>query len=96
MTITRVLPILPLGGLRTGQTGVATSCGQLAPISAITEVVLDPGQRTWLIGDFDVTRDGCPSPLPVQMQVSYSQAGAKQVVRLTGFKDLTQVRFEGC
>jgi len=93
VVLREVRPILPLGGLRATASSWGT-CGEL-PVGAGAAPSLAAGSTGWLTMTFDVlTR--CPRPLPVQFNLSYTQAGKAQTVRLDAFPDLGNVRYTGC
>jgi hypothetical protein len=58
-------------------------------------IALGPGDTTWVTA---VVRPlvACPSPAPLQFQVSYSINGQKSTFKLPGFPDLTAVHYSGC
>jgi hypothetical protein len=57
--------------------------------------VLPPNGTAWLSATFRVLV-ACPSPLPVQFNVSYQENGRSDTAHLAGFPDLGQVTYTGC
>ena len=58
--------------------------------------LLPATRRVTLLVVFEVLGDGCPSALPVDFRVIYSQNDGLHFASLTGFKDLSDVPFAGC
>jgi hypothetical protein len=88
--------VLPMGGLKPLAV-LWGPCGSLrtTQVGAGTEVMLQPGETTWLTIIFKV-QVACPTPLPVQFSVEYLEQGRSATARLPGFPDLGGVPFTGC
>jgi hypothetical protein len=93
VVLREVWPVLPLGGLRAMASGWGT-CGELSTGAGATPA-LAAGSTGWFTMTFDVLIR-CPGPLPVQFNLSYTQAGKAQTVRLDAFPDLGNVPYTGC
>ncbi len=72
-------------------TGVV-EVGSSTPASA---AVLPPNGTAWLSATFRVLV-GCPSPLPVQFNVSYQENERTDTAQLAGLPNLAQVAYTGC
>ena len=72
--------------------GGAVEAGSATPGGA---AVLPPDGTAWLSATFRVPV-ACPSPLPVQFNVSYEENGRTDTAQLAGFPDLEQVTYTGC
>jgi hypothetical protein len=58
-------------------------------------VALGPGETTWVTAIVQPLV-ACPSPAPLQFQVTYSVNSQRETFNLPGFSDLTAVRYSGC
>jgi hypothetical protein len=88
--------VLPLGGLKPLAV-LWGPCGSLqtTPGGAGTDVMLEPGETTWLTIIFKV-QVACPAPLPVQFSVEFLEQGRSATAKLPGFPDLGGVPYTGC
>lgn len=93
VTLGRIRPLLPLGGLRATASSWGT-CGAVPEAGAFPPS-LGSGATDWLTVTFDVLVR-CPAPLPVQFEVTYLQSGRVAAARFDGFSDLGQVPYSGC
>jgi hypothetical protein len=66
--------------------------GSATPAGA---AVLPPNGTAWLSATFQVL-EACPSPLPVQFNVSYQENGRTDTAHLAGFPDLAHVAYTSC
>jgi hypothetical protein len=112
VTLGRVRPILPLGGLRLisqqwAPCGAwqAPEGGVIAVIGASTGEVeaksaagaaVLPPYGTAWLSVTFGVLVACPRPLPVQFSVSYQENGRTDTAQLPGFPDLGQVTYTGC
>jgi hypothetical protein len=94
ITLRRVEPVLPLGGLRTVSQQWAP-CGVLPAGLDQFGSRLAAGASTWFTITFKVLM-GCPHPLPVQFTVDYAWHGQPVAASLPGFVDLGEVPYTGC
>ena len=94
ITLRQLDAVLPLGGLRAAQQLVGT-CGQLQQTRAVPGTTLVPGATTWLTITFDVLVT-CPTPLPVQFGIHYTDGDKDFTVTLGAFADLGGVSYSGC
>lgn len=94
VTLGKVLPTFPLGGLHMIASGLGT-CGEIPFASPFTKPVLGPGMTGWVTTTVSV-KVRCPQPLPVSFMVSYAQFGRSSVAALNGFPDLSQVAYRDC
>jgi hypothetical protein len=95
VTLDRIAVKLPMGGMRLLRTAPG-SCGQLGPPGQpIAGYRLAPRATTWITVTVAVLVD-CPAPLPVQINVDYTQAGRAQSALLGGFPDMGNVPYTGC
>jgi len=95
MTLRRVVPVLPIGGLKEITQAWGT-CGELPLATVIPGNTLAAGASGWFTVTFRVIFRGCPQPLPVQFTLDYQQRGREASIRLPGFPDLSQVPYPGC
>ncbi len=95
MTLRRVVPDLPIGGLKEITQAWGT-CGELPLATVVLGNTLAAGASGWFTVTFRVILRGCPGPLPVQFTLDYDQHGREASVRLPGFSDLSQVPYPGC
>jgi hypothetical protein len=58
-------------------------------------IALGPGDTTWVTAVVQPLV-ACPSPAPLQFQVTYSINSQKSTFKLPGFPDLTAVHYSGC
>jgi len=94
VTLGKVLPTFPLGGLHMITSGLGT-CGEIPLASPFTKPVLGPGMTGWVTATVSV-KVRCPQPLPVGFMVSYAQFGRSSATVLNGFPDLSQVAYRNC
>jgi hypothetical protein len=94
VTLRRVWPIVPLGGMRPATSAYGTR-GSLPELGFRAPAEIDAGATRWLTITFDVVM-GCPRPLPVQFKVSYVASGKAATASFDSFPDLSQVRYTGC
>jgi hypothetical protein len=92
--LTEVDPVLPLGGLRVTRQSVGP-CGGLGLTQPIAGATVRAGSSVWVSAVFDVLLT-CPTPLPVQFNVAYSQGESTGTASLAGFADLGGVTYSGC
>jgi hypothetical protein len=92
--LAQVEAILPLGGLRVSRQSLGP-CGGLGLARSIAGATIPAGSSVWVSAVFDVLLT-CPTPLPVQFNVSYSQGQSTGTASLGGFPDLGGVSFSGC
>jgi hypothetical protein len=93
LTILRIAPLLPLGGLK-ALSLTWGPCGEL-PGQPPEDQALTPGNSLWFTVTFRVLVT-CPGPLPVQFAIGYSQNGQRAASTVAGFPDLSQVHYSGC
>ncbi len=97
LTIERVQPLLPLGGLRTK--GVARgACGQLLPTrsaDAVAGYEVAARASVWITIEVDVLLP-CPAPIPVQVRLQFTQSRHQFTAELNPFADLGDVPYSGC
>ncbi len=85
----------PMGGLRPVGS-VRGPCGELpGSDSGINGYVLAVGASVWLTVTVDVLT-GCPTPLPLTMQLNYTENGHAATTLPNGFPDLGGVPYTGC
>jgi hypothetical protein len=94
VTLGKVLPTFPLGGLRMITSGLGT-CGEIPVASPFAKSVLGPGMTGWVTTTVSV-KVRCPQPLPVGFMVRYAQSGRSSATVLNGFPDLSQVAYRNC
>jgi hypothetical protein len=94
VTLGPIDAVLPLGGLRRTAGAVGT-CGQLSSSGGAAGAAFPAGASTWLTMTFDVLMP-CPTPMPVQFVVGYTQGGQHADSRLSAFPDLGGVPYTGC
>jgi hypothetical protein len=94
VTLGKVRPTFPLGGLRMITSGLGT-CGEIPFAGPFTKPVLGPGMTGWVTATVSV-KVRCPQPLPVGFMVRYAQSGKSSVAALNGFPDLSQVAYRNC
>ena len=97
LTIDRVQPLLPLGGLRP-KTVARGACGQLVPMGSADAVAgyeVAARASVWITIEADVLMS-CPAALPVQMRLHFTQLGHQFTAELTPFTDLGDVHYRGC
>jgi hypothetical protein len=98
LTLQSVTAVLPLGGLKQ-VSSQWEPCGALPSALAADpeEVILTPGNSTWLTVSFQVNRR-CPTASPVQFNVKFLAGGQERAYGaiLPGFADLSQVSFSSC
>jgi hypothetical protein len=98
LTLQSVTAVLPLGGLKQ-VSSQWEPCGALPSALAADpeEVILMPGNSTWLTVSFQVSRR-CPTASPVQFNVKFLAGGQERAYGaiLPGFADLSQVSFSSC
>jgi hypothetical protein len=92
VALRQIEPVLPLGGLKAVASRWGT-CGALGPGGPAPS--LGAGAAGWLTVTFDVIVS-CPQPYPVQLKISYVQAGRLVTAELDGFPDLGQVHYNNC
>jgi hypothetical protein len=90
----QVQSVLPLGGLRFSR-GSLGPCGGLGLVQSIPGATVQAGSSVWISAVFDVLLT-CPTPLPVQFSVDYSQGQRTGTASLAGFADLGGVSYSGC
>jgi hypothetical protein len=93
VTILRVAPLVPLGGLK-ALSLIWGPCGEL-PGQPPEDQALAPGNSLWFTVSFRVLV-ACPGPLPVQFAIGYSENGQRGATSVEGFADLSQVHYSGC
>ncbi len=85
----------PMGGLRP-VSNVRGPCGELpGSDSGINGYVLAVGASVWLTVTVDVLT-GCPTALPLTMQLDYTENGHAATTMPNGFPDLGGVPYTGC
>jgi hypothetical protein len=98
LTLQSVTAVLPLGGLKQ-VSSQWEPCGALPSALAADpeQVILMPGNSTWLTVSFQVSRR-CPTASPVQFNVKFLAGGQERAYGaiLPGFADLSQVSFSSC
>jgi len=94
VTLGKVLPTFPLGGLHVIASGLGT-CGEIPFASPFADPVLGPGMTGWVTATVSV-EVRCPQPLPVGFRVRFEQAGKSSATVLNGFPDLSQVAYRDC
>lgn len=94
VTLGKVMPMFPMGGLHVIATGLGT-CGEIPLASPFPDPVLGPGMTGWVTATVSVDVR-CPQPLPVGFKVRYERAGKSSAVVLNGFPDLSQVAYRNC
>lgn len=93
LQITHVQGVFPLGELRMVDAAVGRCDDPGVPVGGNWVAA---GGTAWLRLTVDVL-EGCPRPLPVQFQIGYTAVnGPPASVRLSGFPDLSSVRYSGC
>jgi hypothetical protein len=99
-----VKPVLPVGGLLKVLSWRWAPCGLDHDGTVPDTVALGPGETTWVTAVVQPLV-ACPSPAPLQFQVTYSvnrhQTAysvnrQKSTVNLPGFPDLSAVPYTGC
>ncbi len=97
LTLNRVRPLLPLGGLRTK--GITRgACGQLLPTrsaDAIAGYEIAARASVWITIEMDVLMS-CPAPIPVQVRLEFTQFRHQYTAELNPFADLGDVPYSGC
>jgi hypothetical protein len=88
------MAVLPLGGLKQLGWRWAT-CGALPAPLAEADVIVMPGQSTWMAVSFKVQMH-CPAGAHAQFIVGYLVQGKPASASLPGFPDLSQVPYSGC
>lgn len=94
VTLRRVVPDLPIGGLAM-ISEQWEPCGGLPTGDPGSGDVVGPSSTSWFSVTFKVL-EKCPRPFPVQFTVEYEYAGRTSKVQLPGFADLSQVSYSGC
>lgn len=93
-TLRRVEVILPLHGLRATASAWG-SCGQMSPVDTGTPHQLPPDAITWLTITLDVLIP-CPTPIPVILNLTYTQGDHTATSDLHSFPDLGNVPYTRC
>lgn len=94
--LTGLRPVLPAG--KSALSEVSWSWGPCAANTygpSQSPITLAPGATAWLSVTLKV-HVRCPGPYPVQFRVSYFSADGNATAMLSGFTDLSQVRYSGC
>lgn len=94
VSLAEVDAVLPLGGLHVSRQSLGP-CGGLGQARPITGALVPVGGTAWISVVFDVLVT-CPTPLPVQFNVQYTQGQRTGTASLGGFADLDGVIYSGC
>jgi len=94
VTLLRVSPDLPLGGLKM-ISEQWEPCGGLPTDYYDAGDVVGPGSTTWFSVTFKVL-ERCPRPYPVEFTVQFDYNGQTTAVHLPGFVDLGPISYTGC
>jgi hypothetical protein len=93
MIVRSVTPHFPLAGLRAVRTE-AGACGQQSR-AQVANNRITPGGSLWVTTTVDVLV-ACPTPLPVQFEVVFTNDGNTFRLPMGGFADLGGVPYTGC
>jgi hypothetical protein len=93
MIVRSVTPHFPLAGLRTVRTETGP-CGQQAR-ARVADNRIAPGGSLWVTTTVDVLV-ACPTPLPVQFEVVFTNGANTFRSPVGGFADLGGVPYTGC
>ncbi len=90
----KMLVDLPQKGLTVLSKGIG-SCGEFN-VPKLEDLGLPPQGAVWLNVQLR-PKEKCPAPYPVALRMLVQDTtGQKQMINLTGFKDLSQVPWRGC
>jgi hypothetical protein len=88
-------PVLPLPGMLKVLSWRWDPCGFDNDGVIADTVALGPGETAWITAVVQPLI-ACPSPAPLQFQVTYSLNSQESMSSLPGFPDLTNVHYSGC